>query len=527
MKRFAEVAYGGVSMQNNLGLVLAKRAFLNPMREAYVDSHGDLRLTYAALNERCNRLANALRADGIAQGERVGLLLMNSAEFMEAYFALAKVGAVVVPLNWRLVPDELEFILKDSGTRRLIYGEEFVDTVAELHARGNKTDIGQWLQVAGGAEPAHFAASYEAFRDGGSPGEPEITARDDDMLYIMYTSGTTGLPKGVVHTHHTALWAILTIAATAEYVEADRYLAALPMFHVGALTPLAVNVYKGATSVVMRSFEPNLAWQLIERERITTGLMVPAMLNFMLQADAFRRCDYSSVRWIMTGAAPVPVALTEKYSDLGIGVLQVYGLTESCGPACVMDSENALRKPGSTGKAFFHTEVRIVDEQGNACPPGEAGEVVVRGAHNMREYWNRPEATAETLKNGWLHTGDVAMMDEEGFVFIQDRIKDMIISGGENVYPAEVEGVLASHPKIVEAAVIGQPSDKWGESPLAIVVRKDDSLTVAEVMEHCRGKLAGYKRPQAVEFVDQIPRNPSGKILKRVLREQFPGPAPV
>lgn len=514
-------------MLNNLGLLLAKRAYLNPDREAYVDSHRDLRLSFAALNGRCNRLANALRADGIKKGERVGLLLMNSAEFMEAYFALAKVGAVVVPLNWRLVPDELEFILKDSGTRRLIYDEAFVDTVADLHARGDKTDVGQWLQVAGDREAAHFAVGYERFRDGGADDEPEVSACDDDMLYIMYTSGTTGLPKGVVHTHHTALWAVLTIAATAEYVDGDRYLAALPMFHVGALTPLAVNVYRGATSVVMRSFDPNLAWELIEREKITTGLMVPAMLNFMLQAPAFKRCDYGTVRWIMTGAAPVPVALTEKYDQLGIGVLQVYGLTESCGPACVMDSANALRKPGSTGKAFFHTEVRIVDEQGRPCPVGEAGEVVVRGAHNMREYWNRPEATAETLRDGWLHTGDVAVMDEEGFVFIQDRIKDMIISGGENVYPAEIEGVLMSHPQIVEAAVIGQASEKWGESPLAIVVRKNESLTVKDVMEHCRGKLAGYKRPQAVEFVDQIPRNPSGKILKRVLREQFPGPAPV
>jgi acyl-CoA synthetase (AMP-forming)/AMP-acid ligase II len=299
------------------------------------------------------------------------------------------------------------------------------------------------------------------------------------------------------------------------------------MFHVGALTPLAVNVYRGATSVVMRAFDPNLAWQLIERERISTGLMVPAMLNFMLQVGGQDRVDISGVRWIMTGAAPVPVALTRKYADLGIGVLQVYGLTESCGPACVMDSEHALERPESTGKAFFHTEVRVVDPAGEPCPPGVAGEVVVRGRHVMREYWNRPDATAECLKNGWLHTGDVAVMDEQGFVAIQDRIKDMIISGGENVYPAEIEGVLIGHPQIVEAAVIGLPSEKWGESPLALVVRKDDALTVAEVMDYCRGRLAGYKRPQIVEFVEDIPRNPSGKILKRVLRERFPGPAPV
>jgi acyl-CoA synthetase (AMP-forming)/AMP-acid ligase II len=327
----------------------------------------------------------------------------------------------------------------------------------------------------------------------------------------------------VVHTHHTALWAVITIAASVDYQEADRYLAALPMFHVGALTPLAVNVYRGATSVVMRAFDPELAWRLIGEEKITTGLMVPAMLNFMLQVDAADRADCTSLRWIMTGAAPVPEALTRRYADLGIGVLQVYGLTESCGPACVMDSEHALTRPGSTGKAFFHTEVAVVDEDGVPCPPGVAGEVVVRGPHIMREYWHRPEATKETLRNGWLHTGDIAVMDEAGFVSIQDRIKDMIISGGENVYPAEIEGVLMTHPDIVEAAVIGVPSEKWGESPLAVVVRKSDTLDAAAVLAFCRGKLAGYKRPQAVEFVDEVPRNPSGKILKRILRERFPG----
>jgi len=514
-------------VENNLGLFLSKRAFLTPDREAYVDSHSDERLTYAELNARSNQLANSLLAAGIEKGERVGLLLMNSAEFMEAYFALAKIGAVVVPLNWRLVADELEFILKDSGTRRLIYDDEFADTVAELHARGDKTDIAHWLQVTGSGDAAFFAESYQAFRDGGSTAEPDCTSRDDDMLYIMYTSGTTGLPKGVVHTHTTAIWAILTIAANTYYEEGDRYIGALPMFHVGALTPLAVNVYRGATSVVMRAFDPVLAWELIEREKVNTGLMVPAMLNFMLQVGDFdKRYDYSSLRWIMTGAAPVPVALTERYLGMGVGILQVYGLTESCGPACLMDSENAIRKPSSTGKAFYHTDIRVVNEAGEDCGPDEAGEVIVRGKHIMREYWNRPEATAETIIDGWLHTGDIAVMDEEGYVSIQDRIKDMIISGGENVYPAEIEGVLMTHPQISEAAVIGQASARWGESPLAIVVRTDDALDQAEVLEYCRGKLAGFKQPKAVEFVDEIPRNPSGKILKRILREQFPDEAP-
>ena len=517
-------------MHENLGEFLAKRAFLTPRREAYVDSHTNERLTYEALNTRCNRLANQFLADGLQKGERVGLLLMNSAEFMEAYFALGKIGAVVVPLNWRLVADELEFILKDSGTRRLIYGHEFVDVVAELHSRGDKTDIQHWLHVAdisGPSEPAYFAQDYASFRDAGDGAEPAVGGSGDDMLYIMYTSGTTGLPKGVVHTHNTAIWAVITIGANAVFYEADRYLGALPMFHVGALTPLAVNVYRGATSIVMRSFEPVLAWELIDREKITTGLAVPAMLNFMLQVPNYDRFEYSQLRWMMTGAAPVPVALTQQYDEMGIQVLQVYGLTETCGPACLMDSENALRKPGSTGKAFFHTQVKLIDDDGRECAPGEAGEVLVKGPHVMVEYWNRPDATAETLVDGWLHTGDVAVMDDEGFVSIQDRIKDMVISGGENVYPAEIEAVLQGHPDIVEAAVIGQQSEKWGESPFAIVVKSSDTLTEADVIEYCRGKLAAYKQPKGATFIDEIPRNPSGKILKRVLREQFPGPAPV
>ena len=514
-------------MRNNLGLLLTKRAFLTPDREAYVDSHTDLRLTFVELNERSNRISNALAAAGVRKGERVALLLMNSAEFMEAYFGLAKIGAVVVPLNWRLVADELEFILKDAGVSRLIFGEEFIDTVAELHSRGDKTDIRQWLQVEGEADIAYFSESYQAFRDAASAAEPEIGAEDDDMLYIMYTSGTTGLPKGVVHTHNTSTWAILTISVNCQYRENDRFLGALPMFHVGALTPCAVNVYQGATSVIMRSFEPLLAWQLLEREKITTGLMVPAMLNFMLQVPGFETFKYPDLRWIMTGAAPVPVALTQRFEDMGIGIRQVYGLTETCGPTCLIDAADALRKPGSTGKAFFHTSVRVVNEQGEDCPPDEPGEVLVAGAHIMREYWNRPQATAETIVDGWLRTGDVAVMDEEGFVTIQDRIKDMIISGGENVYPAEIEGVLATHPDIVEAAVIGQPSETWGESPLAIVVRSADGLREADVLDYCHGRLARFKQPKAVVFSDEIPRNPSGKILKRLLREQYPGPAPV
>lgn len=377
-------------------------------------------------------------------------------------------------------------------------------------------------------EVSYFAQSYQPFRDAAVADEPPIGAKDDDMLYIMYTFGTAGLPKGVVHIHNNAIWGSISIGATADYHAGDRYLACLPMFHVGALTPLAVNVCKGVANIVMRSFDPVRAWELIQEEKITIGLAVPAMLNFMVQVP-YEQYDYSTLRWMMTGAAPVPAALTQKYHELGIGIgmLQVYGLTETCGPACLMDAENALLKPESTGRAFFRTELRIVNEAGEDCAPGDAGEVWVKGAHVMVEYWNRPESTAESLVDGWLRTGDVAIMDAQGFVSIQDRIKDVIISGGENVYPAEIEGVLASHPGVVEAAVIGQQSANWGESPLAIIVKNDDALTEAEVLNYCEGKLARFKQPQAAVFVDKIPRNPSGKILKRLLREQFSAPPPI
>lgn len=513
-------------MENNIGWWLTKRAFLTPDREAYVDGDGRERLTFAELNARCNQTANALLAAGVAKGERVGLLLMNSVQFVEAYFAVAKIGAVVVPLNWRLVADELEFILKDSGTTRLVFDDDFVDTVADLHARGDKTDVAQWLQVAQG-DAAYFAQDYTAFRNAAPADEPAIGARDDDMLYIMYTSGTTGLPKGVVHTHNTCVWACITIAASTYFADGDRFLSPLPMFHVGALTPLTVGVYRGVTTVVMRSFDPVRVWEIVDAEKVTTGLAVPAMLNFMLQVPNLERFDHSRWRWCMSGAAPVPEALIEAYAKIGLEIQQVYGLTESCGPAALIDADNALKRIGSTGKAFYHTDVRIVDADGNDCPVDEPGEVLVAGPHIMREYWNRPDATAETIVDGWLHTGDVARMDADGFIYIEDRIKDMIISGGENVYPAEIEKVLQTHPGISEAGVVGQPSERWGESPFVVAVRTDPELTEADVIEFCRGKLAGYKQPKGAAFVDVLPRNPSGKILKRLLREQFPGPASV
>lgn len=510
-------------MRNNIGQILTKRALISPDTEALFDVSAGRRFTYAELNHETNKAATALHDLGVRTGDRVGLLLMNSTEFLTTFFATAKLGAVVVPLNWRLVADELEFILKDSGTTVLVYGTEFAETVGELHSRGERTDVRAWVHVGPSDHCPSWAQDFAAVTSAADSIEPELTAADDDLLYIMYTSGTTGLPKGVMHSHSTQLWALITNAVTADFAHGDRYLNPMPMFHVGALTPAITVAYRGLTHVLMRAFDPQAAWDLIESERITNSLMVPAMLNFMRTTFDPTRHKRAHLRWILSGGAPVPAALITAYAELGVEIHQVYGLTETCGPAAVTSPEDAIRKAGSTGRAFVHTEVRIVRPDGSTCDPGESGEVLVAGDHIMLGYWNRPDATAESLRDGWLHTGDVGEMDADGFIYIRDRVKDMIISGGENVYPAEIENVILSHPGVTEVSVIGVPSEVWGESPLAVVVKADQELTERDVIDHCVGKLAKFKMPVAVRFVDAIPRNPSGKALKRELRQTFPG----
>ncbi len=508
-------------MQVNIGQVLTKRAHINPDLEALYDVAAGRRFDYRQLNDRTNQVAQAL-AGRMKKGDRVALLMMNSHEFITAFFAVAKLGGVVVPLNWRLVPDELEFILKDSGTSVLFYGEEFLPAATELQSRGSKTDVAHWIQVGSPDNTAPFAVGFDAIVDPQPPTEPVVTAFDDDLLYIMYTSGTTGLPKGVMHTHSTQMDALVTLNATSDFCIGDRYLNPMPLFHVGALTPAIVTTYRGLAQILMRAFDPSKAWELVTSEKINNALLVPAMLQAMRVTFDPAKHDKKTVRWFLSGAAPVPVTLINQYTEMGIEIHQVYGLTETCGPACVTTPDVAIRKAGSTGKSFFHTDVKVVRPDGTECDDNESGEIVIRGGHIMTGYWNRPDATAEAIRNGWFHSGDMGIRDEEGFIFIQDRLKDMIISGGENVYPAEIENLLLGCPGVADVAVIGVPSEKWGESPIAVVVRKDPDLDEKTVLTFCDGKLARFKTPVAVRFVEMIPRNASGKILKRDLRLQFP-----
>jgi len=430
-------------------------------------------------------------------------------------------------LNWRLVADELGYILTDSGASMLIYGAEFADVVGEIQAGGEAASVVRtWIEVAADGTRQPFATAYDAFVADAPQTEPPLEGHGDDLAFIMYTSGTTGHPKGAMHTHHSLTAALITLVPTIDFHYGDRYSIVLPLFHVGALIPLLVCTYKGVTAILLKQFDPGLMWRITEAEKITTTLAVPAMLNFMLQVPAKDEVDYSTLRWVLSGASPVPVELIRAYADLGIEVHQLYGLTESGGPATCISPDDAMVRIGSAGKAYFHTEVRVVNDDGEDVAPGEPGELLVRGEHNMAGYWQNPAATAEALRDGWLHTGDIALMDEDGFVTIHDRLKDMIISGGENVYPAEIENVIIGHPKIADVAVIGRGSARWGESPFAVMVAADDSVTVDEVMQYCDGRLARYKLPRGGAFIEEIPRNPTGKPLKRLLRERFPEAAP-
>ena len=508
-------------MITNIGDLLAQRAFIHPDKEAFVDVTQGKRLTYSQYDTEANRTANVLAAAGVRKGDRVALLMMNGAAYMELLFGIAKIGAVCVLLNWRLTAEELVFILKDSGAETLVYDGEFKEVVTRICANGdNRTDVSRWMHAGGKADADVIGQDFQGLKARASVAAPVTVGIETDPLFIMYTSGTTGLPKGVVHTHKTVLWAAIMMAATWDVRTSDRWLLALPFFHVASLMPAVMSVYCGIAGVILRAFDPSLCWQVIASERITNSLMVPTVLTMMLQVPEKDTCTYDNFRWITVGGAPVPVSLLKSYEALGVQVEQLYGLTENCGPGCQLQGEDAGRKVGSAGKPFLFAEIRLVDPNDQDVAQGTPGEIILRGKNVMQSYWNQPEATADTLKNGWLHTGDVAYMDEEGFIYIVDRLKDMIISGGENVYPAEIEKVIADMPQVNGAAVIGRPDPKWGEVSIAFVERSDNALTEAAVLAHCQASLARFKIPKAVVFMEELPRNPTGKIQKQALRDK-------
>lgn len=498
---------------------LAKRAELSPNKVALVDTATGRRWTYAQFNERASRFAEFLRDEwGIQEGERVAILAPNSSDYFEVLYGCAKVGVILTCLNWRLAGPELEAIVNDASPRALIYDPEFAEAA---HRLAERTAIRK-LMALGEKAPEGERAYEQAMAQ--ASGRPILMPHRslNEVWHLLYTAGTTGRPKGVIQTFGMVFYNAVNIGIAIDLTSQDVTLNVLPTFHTGGLNLYANPTFHvGGTAIIQRSFDPaeTLRWLA---EEATAFFGVPAIYLFMIQHPDFGKYDLSRIRSWACGGAPMPIHLLEQYARHGIIIQQGFGMTETGPTVFLIDKEHALSKAGSVGKPQMHVAVRIVDREGRDVPPGEMGELLIKGPGVTPGYWQLPQVTAEAIEDGWLHSGDVARVDEDGYYYIVDRWKDMFISGGENVYPAEVENVLYQMEEIAEVAVIGVPDPKWGEVGKAIVVLKPGTgLTEEEVIRFCEGKIARYKIPKSVVFVDRLPRNPAGKVLKTELRKQF------
>ena len=478
-------------------------------------------ISYAAFHRRITRLAAALRQGlGIGPGDRLAHLGTNSPESLDLLFACARLGAILVPLNWRLTAPELSYIIKDCRPSALIAEAEFRPTIDTI--RGDLEGC-RLIGYGGGEGWEDYGARLEA-GDAAAPA-PGLADGADTPVLIVYTSGTTGRPKGAVLSQAAIACNAVNSAHLHDLTSADTVLTFLPMFHVGGLniqtTPA---LHAGATVVIQRRFEPEAALAAIRRYAPSLMVNVPATMQAMLQHADWARTDFSCLRVMMTGSTNVPAPLIRAFLERGVAVGQVYGSSETAPLAIVLRGQDGAARIGSAGTAALHCQARIVDEHGNELGPGEPGEILIRGANILSEYWNDAPATEAALKDGWFLTGDIGVRDEDGYYTIVDRKKDMIISGSENIYPAELEAVLAECKGIEESAVVGRPDDKWGELVVAVIVRKaGHGLEAGDILGLFEGALARYKHPREVVFVDTLPRNVMGKILKFKVREMVKG----
>jgi acyl-CoA synthetase (AMP-forming)/AMP-acid ligase II len=479
--------------------------------------------SYAALDRASSQAANALIAEGVRPQARVAHLDKSNDLFFELLFGVAKANAVMVSVNWRLAAPEVLHIVNDAEAEILVVGEEFFPVIEKI--RGELKTVRKIVTF--GRHPAW--ESFTAWRDRQPATDPHLPAKPSDTAVQFYTSGTTGLPKGaeLTNANFAALFGLWT--RTWLLGPGTPVLVCLPMFHIGGAGWGVAALFAGATGHVMREFVPAEILAAIERERLEVLLLVPAMILFLVQAPQIRETDLSSVRLIVYGAAPIPVELLKQaMAVFPGGFQQVYGLTETTGAITLLPPEdhdpNDAKKLLSCGFAQQGVELRILDDDGRDLPPGEVGEIAVRSAQVMRGYWKLPDATARSMRGDWFLTGDAGYLDEKGYLYIYDRVKDMIVSGGENIYPAEVESALFGHPAVADVAVIGVPDERWGEAVKAVVVKKAGAeVTTAELIGWARERIAGYKLPKSVDFVDALPRNPTGKILKRELRKPYWG----
>jgi len=503
----------------NIGEWIKKWASLRPGKIAMISE--ETKVTYGELARRVNRLANLIHKKGIQKGDRVAVLLYNSKEYVEIVSALATTGAILVPLNFRLTGEELAYILKDSESETLIFDEAFTHVVEAIKGNipvreGNYICVGKAISLW--AIPYEKAVSEES---------PENFRADrpidgEDPQIIMYTSGTTGLPKGTILSHRKTFYNVLNADIFYGLTSEDIFLVSRALFHSGGLlVEAAPMLYKGGTIILSKRFKPQQILETIEKYRVTVIEAAATMYKFILQQCDLKKYDLSSLRCCFTGGERVPPSLLEEYLNKGITISQCYGQTETSTIAW-LPLQEAQRKLGSVGIPVFHGNVKIMNKEGKEVKPGEVGEIIVSGPILMTGYWRRPTQTEETIKEGWLHTGDLAKRDEEGFLYIVDREKDMFISGGENVYPAEVEKVYLENPKISDVAVVGVPDEKWGEAGIVFIVMKNgEEMTEEDALKYCEGKLAKYKIPKHVAFLKELPMTGSEKIKRRNLREDY------
>ncbi len=485
----------------------------------------DWLITYAEFERYSLALAARLQETGLKKGDRVALLTPNCNEFAIAYFGCHAGGFVCVPLNNRLAPQELVYILNDCGATVLIVEERFRETVQKILP---ETPSVQKVIHAGPDTPSGMEPFRAVIETGAQPAPVDLTF--DDLACVMYTSGTTGLPKGAMMTHRNIMANARNCGAHLNYIEKDVTLIVVPLFHVTGLnSQLVAFVYAGGTCVLMPSYHTAGMIDLVERRRVSFLVAVPTMCALMLINQALEKADFSALHSIAYGGAPMdPATIMELQTRLGIKLYNIYGLTETSSLTTVLPACDSVRKAGSIGLGVSAIRLRIADERGTDLPADTVGELYIKGPNVVGGYWNKPEISARNIENGWLKSGDVARIDPEGFVWVVDRKKDMIIRGGENVYSIEVESALVTHPKVLEAAVAPRPHSIFGEVVHAFIVLKPDmTSTEDEIIDHCKGIIADYKVPASVTFVDALPRNPGGKVLKTRLREMTPpGDAP-
>jgi len=508
-----------------IGDYLGRRALYSPERVAIVDTGKEpaWRLTYAQMNERANRLANWLQeAAGVGFGDRVAILAHDGVEHLDTFFGCAKLGAIHTALNWRLHPREVAAILASTTPRVLIYSDEFRDTVHDLQ-RGGTAGVTHYLHLEGNgvAGSHHFEALLQS---GENTAVTSEGIEAESVVALIFTGGTTGLPKAAQVTHRMIAWNTLNTVIHDLHHD-DIYLNVFPLFHTGGLFVYTLpQIILGGTTILVRQFEPALVLDLIEREQVTVFAGVPTMYQMLTQTDKWTQADLSSLRFCTSGGAPLPVPLVQQYAaEKGVRFKQGFGMTEFGPGLFALAAEDAVDKAGSIGRPNFYVDARIVDDQNRPLGPNQVGELVLKGPSASSGYYNDPEATEEAIDDeGWFHTGDLARYDEAWYFTIVDRKKDMFISGGENIYPAEIERVLYEHAAVHMCAVVGIPDNRWGEVGLACVVLKPGATTTAaELIAHVKGNLASYKVPQRVEILDTLPLSGAGKVLKRELRERF------